>query len=198
MTSGQPALWLVRHGETAWTITGRHTGRTNIGLTARGERQAVALGRRLGGQSFTLVLTSPLARARDTCRLAGYGSMATVEPDAQEWDYGRFEGMTSAQIRTLHPSWSLWEHGVPDGETIGDVAGRADHLIARAARAGGSVAIFAHGHVLRLLAARWIGLPPSAGRSFALDTASVSLLAVDRGQPVIRLWNEVCHLESES
>ncbi|MGE3885540.1 MAG: histidine phosphatase family protein [Vicinamibacterales bacterium] len=198
MTHEQPVLWLVRHGETAWTVSGRHTGRTDIGLTARGERQAVALGRRLGGQSFTLVLTSPLARARDTCRLAGYGSMAAVEPDAQEWDYGRFEGMTSAQIRALHPSWSLWEDGAPDGETIGDVTDRADRLIARVARAGGSVALFAHGHVLRLLAARWIGLPPSAGGSFALDTASVSLLAVERGQAVIRHWNQVCHLESES
>lgn len=154
-------LWLLRHGETAWTILGRHTGRTDVPLTPRGERQAAALGHRITGQRFALILTSPLLRASETCRLAGYGSVAEVEPDLQEWDYGAYEGRTTAEIRAEQPEWSIWRTGAPGGETPGDVGLRADRVIARAQKAGGGVALFAHGHLLRILAARWIGLPPA-------------------------------------
>lgn len=190
-------LWLVRHGETPWTILGRHTGRTNVPLTPRGERQAAALGHRLTGQRFALILTSPLRRASDTCQLAGYGSVAEFEPDLQEWDYGAYEGRTTAEIRAEQPEWSLWQTGAPGGETPADVGLRADRVIARAQEADGGVALFAHGHLLRVLAARWIGLPPGAGGSVALDTASVSMLGFEREQRVIRHWNEICHLEDE-
>ncbi len=197
MPDATPTLWLLRHGETPWTILGRHTGRTDLALTPRGEEQAVALGRRLGGRPFGLILTSPLVRARDTCRLAGYGAIATPEPDLQEWDYGALEGKTTAGIRVEQPMWTLWEAGAPRGETPGDVAVRADRVIARALAADDDVALFAHGHLLRVLAARWLGLPPSAGGSLALDTASVSLLGMERERRVIRHWNEICHLEDE-
>lgn len=190
-------LWLVRHGETPWTILGRHTGRTNVPLTPRGERQAAALGHRLNGQRFALVLTSPLLRASETCRLAGYGSVAEFEPDLQEWDYGAYEGWTTAEIRAEQPEWSIWQTGAPGGETPADVGLRADRVIARAQEADGGMALFAHGHLLRVLAARWIGLSPGAGGSVALDTASVSMLGFEREQRVIRHWNEVCHLEDE-
>lgn len=193
-----PVLWLLRHGETQWTLTGRHTGRTDVRLTPRGERQALALGRRLAGRSFSLVLTSPRARARETCRLAGYGAAAVVAPDMQEWDYGAYEGKTTAEIRKAAPSWTVWTDGVPDGETPDAVGQRADLMIAQAMKAGGHVALFAHGHFLRVLAARWLGLPPRGGGSLALDTASVSLLGFERERRVIRHWNEVCHLEEDA
>lgn len=198
MTAGAaPVLWLIRHGETPWTVTGRHTGRTDIPLTARGERQAAALARRLAGCTFSLVMTSPLARARETCRHSGHGACAIVEPDLQEWDYGAYEGKTTAEIRLQEPSWTVWTAGAPQGETPADVAVRADRVIARALSVGGPVALFAHGHLLRMLAARWLGLPPGAGAFLALDTASVSQLGLEREQHVIRHWNEICHLEDE-
>lgn len=189
-----PTLWLLRHGETPWTVAGRHTGRTDVPLTPRGERQALALAHRLADRSFTLVMTSPLARARDTCRLAGHGECAVVESDLQEWDYGAYEGKTTAEIRQFAPSWTVWTAGAPHGETPADVAVRADRVIARARSAGGHVALFAHGHLLRALAARWIGLPPGAGGALALDTASVSQLSLEHERPVISHWNEICHL----
>lgn len=192
-----PVLWLLRHGETPWTVAGRHTGRTDVPLTPRGEQQARALARRLAGRSFTVVMTSPLSRARDTCRFAGHGERAVVEPDLQEWDYGAYEGKTTAEIRQFAPLWTIWTAGAPQGEAPADVAQRADRVIARARSAGGHVALFAHGHLLRALAARWIGLPPGAGGALALDTASVSQLALERERPVIRHWNEICHLEDE-
>jgi len=187
-------LWLLRHGETPWTVLGRHTGRTDLELTERGRRQAALLGRRLGNRPFALVLSSPLVRAHETCRLAGYGEAAAVEPDLQEWDYGAFEGRSTDQIRGERPGWNIWEAGVTGGETIEEVARRADRVIARASAADGDVALFAHGHLLRILAARWLGLPPSAGGSFALDTTSVSVLGIERERRVMRHWNEVCHL----
>jgi probable phosphoglycerate mutase len=190
-----PDLWLLRHGETAWSILGRHTGRTDVELTPLGRQQAALLGRRLGARPFALVLTSPLIRAHETCRLAGYGEVALVEPDLQEWDYGAYEGRTTAEIRAERPGWTLWDRGVPGGETIDEVAARADRVIARAAAAGGDVALFAHGHLLRVLGARWIGLPGSAGGGLALDTTSVSVLGLERERRVIRHWNDVRHLE---
>jgi len=192
-----PVLWLLRHGETSWTATGRHTGRTDIPLTPRGELQAAALGRRLACRPFSLVLTSPLARARETCRLAGYGGMAGVDPDMQEWDYGDLEGKTTAEIRAQRPTWTVWTSGAPGGEMPADVGQRADRVIARALSASGHVALFAHGHFLRVLAARWLGLAPSGGGSLALDTASVSMIGFEREQRVIRHWNEICHLAGE-
>lgn len=197
MPDAMRTLWLLRHGETPWTILGRHTGRTDVPLTPRGERQAGALSHRLTGQTFALVLTSPLLRARQTCRLAGYSSVAELEPDLVEWDYGAYEGRTSAEIHAEQPGWTIWQAGAPGGETPGDVGLRADRVIARALEASGDVALFAHGHLLRVLAARWIGRPPSAGGSVALDTASVSMLGFEREQRVIRHWNEICHLEDE-
>lgn len=182
-------LWLVRHGETEWSLSGAHTGRTDIPLTENGRRQAEALGRALAGQTFALVLTSPLARARDTCELAGLGARAEIEPNLREWDYGDYEGRTTHEIRERNPRWFLWSDGVPGGETIGQVAARADAVIARAAAAPGDVALFAHGHLLRILTARWLGLEPAAGRLFALGTASISTLGYERETRVITRWN---------
>jgi broad specificity phosphatase PhoE len=187
-------VWLVRHGETEWSRTGQHTGRTDLPLTAEGVRQAEELGRRLAGRPFSLVLTSPLRRATDTCRLAGYGAAAREDDDLREWDYGAYEGRTAQQIREAVPDWTIWTGVVPGGERAEDVASRARRAIEKAERAGGEVALFAHGHLLRVLAACWLGLPPSEGRLFALGTASVSVLAEERGARVVRLWNEVGRL----
>lgn len=187
--NSNPEIWLIRHGETEWTLSGAHTGRTDIPLTAAGERQAAEIGRYLAGRPFALVLTSPLRRARETCRLAGYGGAAQMEPDLSEWDYGAYEGRTSAQIQEGAPGWTIWTSPVPQGETIQQVAARAGRVIARAAAAGGDVALFAHGHLLRVLTACWLGLPPDAGRLFALGTASLSVLGYERETRVIARWN---------
>jgi broad specificity phosphatase PhoE len=184
-------LWLVRHGETEWSLSGRHTGRTDLPLTAEGERQAARLGPRLRRRAFAAVLTSPLRRARDTCRLAGLGDFAGLDEDLQEWDYGAYEGKTSAEIQAEVPGWTLWTHGVRAGESAEQVGARTDRVIARARAAGGDVALFAHGHVLRVLAARWLGLHPNDGRLFALDPTSVSVLGHEHEAPVLRLWNEL-------
>ncbi len=183
-------LWLIRHGETEWSRSGAHTGRTDLPLTAAGREKAVTLGRHLGGRRFALVLTSPLERARETCRLAGYGDVAQVEPNLPEWNYGDYEGRSTPDIRKETPGWNLWTSGVPNGETIDQVAARADAVIDRALRAGGDVALFAHGHILRILTARWLDLPPSGGRLFVLDTASLSILGYERETRVITRWNE--------
>lgn len=158
-------------------------------LTETGRRQAERLGATLEGRSFTQVLSSPLSRAYETCRLAGYGDAAMVEPDLQEWDYGEYEGLTTKQIRERSAGWSLWVDGVPSGETIAEVAARADAVIAQASEVNGDVALFAHGHILRVLAARWLGLEPAAARLLALHTASLSVLAYERNTRVIQLWN---------
>jgi broad specificity phosphatase PhoE len=185
-------LWLIRHGETAWSLSGQHTGRTDVALTPNGVRQAEALGRRIAWRRFALVLTSPLPRARETCRLAGLAAGAELDADLAEWDYGAFEGRTSADIRKENPGWTIWSGGVPGGETAAQVGARADRVIARVTGAGGDVALFAHGHLLRILAARWLGLAAVGGRYFALDTASLSVLGREQEQPVIRSWNERC------
>ena len=189
-------IWLIRHGETAWSLAGRHTGRTDVPLTPHGVRQAERLGRRIAGKRFALVLTSPLARARETCLLAGLAAGAEADADLAEWDYGDLEGRTSAEIRTGTPGWTIWTGAVPGGETAAQVGARADRAIGRARREDGDVALFAHGHLLRVLAARWLGLAPAAGRYFALDTASLSVLGVEQDLPVIRSWNERCGGES--
>jgi probable phosphoglycerate mutase len=191
-------LWLIRHGETAWSAAGRHTGRTDIALTPRGERQGERLRRRLGGHAFALVLTSPLRRARDTCRIAGYGDGARSDADLSEWDYGGYEGRTGAEIRIENPNWTLWDAGVPGGETAAEVGARVDRVLARALGTSGDVALFAHAHLLRVLAARWLSLAPAAGRSFALAAASVSVLGRESEQPVIALWNDVSHLDGDA
>jgi probable phosphoglycerate mutase len=181
---------LARHGETEWSHSLRHTGKTDLPLTEEGRRQAQALGPRLHAWTFSLVLTSPLQRALETCRLAGFGEQAQVRPDLVEWDYGRYEGLTSQQIEQIHPNWSLWRDGCPGGETAEDVGRRADRVVADVRGVDGDVLLFAHGHVLRVLAARWLGEPPEGGRHYALQTATVSVLGYEHADPVIRLWNQ--------
>jgi len=187
-------VWLVRHGETEWARLGRHTSRTDVALTETGEEQARALGRRLAGASFGLVLTSPLSRATETARLAGFDGVAIVEPDLHEWDYGALEGRLTAEIREDYPGWSIWTGPWPEGETAEEVGARADRVLARIRAADGDVLLFSHGHLLRVLAARWLGLPPTSGAMFALGTATISILGSDRENAVIETWNEDCHL----
>ena len=182
-------LWLIRHGETEWSLAGRHTGRTDLPLTPQGERRAALIGRYLNRRPFALVLTSPLQRARQTCRIAGYGDAARIQLDLQEWDYGAYEGRTTAEIREENPQWSLWESGVPGGEALERVAERARRVIGRASEADGEVALFAHGHLLRILTACWLGLTPASARFFALGTASLSALGYERETRVIERWN---------
>lgn len=186
---GQPEAWLVRHGETEWSASGRHTGRTDVPLTHAGHAAAKAVRKLLEGRVFAAVLTSPLARARDTCLGAGLGDWATVDDDLREWDYGDYEGITTAAIRETRPGWTVWRDGCPGGETAAEVGHRADRVIDRIRWLDGAACVFGHGHQLRVLAARWIGLPPQGGSLLALDTASVSVLGWEREQPVIRLWN---------
>jgi broad specificity phosphatase PhoE len=194
VTEGGQRLVLVRHGETEWARTGRHTGRTDIPLTALGRRQATVLGDRLRGRRFVAVITSPLSRAADTCRLAGLGDRAEPCDDLMEWDYGAYEGRRTADIRADVPGWTIWRDGVPGGEQATEVAARADRIIDKSLATGGEVVLFAHGHFLRVLAARWLGLPPEAGRLLALAPATISVLSYEREQSVIVRWNDRCHL----
>lgn len=194
MSELRQELWLIRHGETEWSAAKRHTGRTDIPLTPTGERQAAALGRSLAGRRFASVLCSPLRRARQTCELAGYGEVATMIDDLLEWDYGVYEGKTTKEIRLEQPGWLIWTASVAKGESIEQVGCRARRVIQLALASGGDVAMFAHAHILRVLTARWIGLPPDAGRLFVLGTASVSVLGYERESRVIALWNQDCHL----
>jgi probable phosphoglycerate mutase len=185
-------LWLIRHGETEWSLSGAHTGWTDLPLTEVGRQQAKSIARELAGHKFALVLTSPLERARETCALAGYGDVAQVEPNLREWNYGEYEGRTTAQIRAQNPNWSLWTDGVPNGERIEEVAARAEAVTARATKVDGDVALFGHGHILRILTARWLGLPPQDARLFALGTAAISTLGYERETRVITRWNLTC------
>ena len=187
-----PRVFLVRHGETEWSSTGKHTGRTDVPLTDHGRAQALALRAKLGERSFALVLTSPLARAHETCRLIGLAEAAVTEPDLAEWDYGVYEGRRTLDIRETIPGWTVWTHPIEAGEAVGEVGARADRVIARVEDANGDVALFGHGHQLRILAARWIGLEPAAGRRFALATATVSVLGWERETRVLESWNEAC------
>jgi broad specificity phosphatase PhoE len=188
----RPRLWLVRHGETEWAKLGRHTGRTDVPLTDLGRSQAVAVGRKIGRQSFAEVLSSPLVRALDTCRIAGFGAHVQVLDDLREWDYGADEGRTTDEICRERPGWSIWGDGPKGGETIGDVSARADRVIERVLAGPGDVLCFAHGHVLRILAARWLELPPVEGRRFALSTATLSVLGWEREIADMLRWNEAC------
>lgn len=193
MSHANPEVYLIRHGETAWTISGQHTGRTDIPLTERGERDAHALSARLKGLRFAQVLTSPLQRARRTGELVGFGASAQTDPDLMEWDYGAYEGRRTADIRIEHPDWRLFENGCPDGESANAVGVRADRVIVRIRALPGDVLLFAHRDILRVLAARWLGLAAIEGRRFYLATASLSVLGYDHdlSEPVIRLWNDV-------
>ncbi len=193
-THAQNQVWLVRHGETEWSKLGKHTGRTDIPLLGEGREMAARLEAVLARQAFARVLSSPLSRARMTCELAGLGARAELRPELLEWDYGVYEGKTSAEIREDRPDWSLWRDGGPGGEAPGDIARRVDALLTELRGADGDVILFAHGHVLRVLVARWLGLGPEAGRFFMLGTATISKLTCDRGAPVVLLWNSDAHL----
>jgi broad specificity phosphatase PhoE len=191
-----PQLYLARHGETAWSLSGQHTGRTDIPLTARGEDNARRIGRRLAGLAFGRVWTSPLGRARRTAELAGFAA-AEVDPDLAEWDYGDYEGRTSADVRGERPGWDLFRDGCPRGETAAQVGARVDRVLARVRAEPGDSLVFAHGHVLRVLAARWLGLPPDSARLFLLGTAAVCVLGYEHERadsPAVRLWNDDRHL----
>jgi broad specificity phosphatase PhoE len=189
MAGSAQEVVLVRHGETEWSRSGQHTGNIDIPLTEAGRRAAEALGAPLRAHTFALVLTSPLQRAAETCRLAGFGGVALTRDELKEWDYGAYEGRKTVDIRKERPGWTLWREGVPDGETALAVGIRADRVVAELRAADGDALVFAHGHLLRVLAARWIGLEPEAGRLFALDPATISVLGYERENAVIRLWN---------
>lgn len=190
MSSAAPEITLVRHGQTEWSRTARHTGRTDVPLDDAGREAARALAARLDpASSFGRVLVSPLARARETCALAGFGERAEVEPALVEWNYGDYEGMKTVDIRASRPDWNVFAHGCPNGERADDVGRRVDPIVEALAASASRAIVFAHGHVLRVLAARWVGLPPDAARCFFFDTARVSVLGWERERRVIRLWN---------
>jgi probable phosphoglycerate mutase len=191
MPTPLPQIFLVRHGETAWAVSGRHTGRSDIDLTPRGEDAARLLASRLNGIAAEVVWSSPSLRARRTCELAGFASDVCLKPDLQEWDYGRYEGVTTKEIQQTAPGWQLFRDGAPGGEDVNQVGIRADRIIAEIRQGGASVLIFSSSHFLRVLAARWLGLPPERGDSFILDTTSISILGYehDLQEPVIRAWN---------
>jgi len=186
----RPRLVIVRHGETEWSRAGRHTGRTDVPLTEEGRRQAERVGAALREREFALVLTSPLGRALETCRLAGFGDRAGQRDELMEWDYGAYEGRTTAEVREERPGWTLWTDGVPEGETVDQVGSRVDRVLDEVRAADGDALLFAHGHVLRVLTARWLGLEPAAGRLFALDPATLSTLGWERETAVVKIWNE--------
>jgi probable phosphoglycerate mutase len=196
MSQPTPTVYLARHGETEWSLSGQHTGLTDLPLTARGEQNARQLGQRLKGRTFARVFTSPLQRARRTCELAGFGAVATVDSDVIEWNYGAYEGRTSADVHKERPDWRLFRDGCPGGESPAEVAARADRVIARVRAIPGDVLIFAHGHILRMLGARWIGLAPDGGKLLLLSTAALSMLGYEHGpaDPGLRLWNDVSHV----
>lgn len=196
MNETLPATYLARHGETAWSITGQHTGATDLPLTERGERNARRLGQRLAGVHFERVFTSPLKRASHTCDLAGFGDVVAIDPDLVEWNYGRYEGLCTAEIRAARSGWQLFRDGCPGGESPANIGSRADRVIARIRAIAGNVLVFSSGHFLRVLAARWLGLAPVAGRYFLLSTASLSSLGYEHNtdEPVIRLWDDNRHV----
>lgn len=185
----QGQIWLIRHGETAWSLSGAHTSRTDLPLTDRGRELAATIGQALKDKQFALVMTSPMRRARETCEAAGFGAVAVVEPELKELDYGDYEGKTTPEIQAERPGWSLWRDGCPNGETFEHAAARAEAVIGRAMEAEGDVALFAHGHILRILTACWLGQDPRAGRLFALSTGTLSTLGFERENRVITKWN---------
>jgi broad specificity phosphatase PhoE len=183
-------LVAVRHGQTEWSATRRHTGRTNIPLEPEGELQAIAVGKRLAGHEFSLVLTSPLERARRTCELAGFGDVAVVSDELAEWDYGEMEGRTTEQIRLGSPGWVIWTDGVIGGESLDQVCRRADAVVSMVRAQPGDVLAFAHAHILRVIAARWLGLEPGCGRNLVLGPATISVLGWEREVPAVLRWND--------
>lgn len=191
-----PQIVLVRHGETAWSRSGQHTGRTDIPLLEDGRRMAQALEKPLREWSFAEVWTSPLSRASETCTLSSHGTIAQPNPDLMEWDYGDYEGRTSKEIHAEAPDWKLWKDGAPGGESLKQIGARADRVIEQLRAVEGNVLLFSHGHMLRVLAARWLGLSPAEGRLFALSTASISVLGWDGDQPMIARWNNIAHLSA--
>ena len=204
MTVSPRRVFLVRHGETERSVTRRHTGRTDIPLTEEGRRQAKQLADRLAGERFDLVLVSPLQRARETARLGGFAieekaggddSVVDLEPDLMEWDYGAYDNMTAVEIRRDRPGWTPWDGGFPGGETLGDLQARADRVLARIRPVEGDVALFAHGHILRVVTARWLGQPAVMAAHYYLSTATLSVLGWERETPVIDCWNDSCHLD---
>ncbi|HKU24314.1 MAG TPA: histidine phosphatase family protein [Candidatus Sulfotelmatobacter sp.] len=196
MSGTLPVVYLARHGETEWSLSGQHTGLTDLPLTARGRSNARKLGERLAGLPFTRVFTSPLQRATSTCELAGFGRIATTDRELLEWNYGRYEGLRTAEIRKERADWQLFRDGCPGGETPSEVGARADRVIRRVRELQGNVLIFSSAHYLRVFTARWLGLEPAAGAFFVLDTASLSALSYEheRSRPAITLWNDVHHL----
>ena len=196
MSAVLPIVYLARHGETAWSLSGQHTGLTDIRLTERGELDARRLGERLQGLDFARVYSSPLQRARRTCELAGFGAVVEADPDLLEWDYGDYEGRRTKEIHVQRPDWELFLDGCPGGEAPVDVGRRANRVVARARAIDGNVLLFSSGHFLRVLAARWLGLEPGAGRLFLLATASLSALGFEHSlaEPVIRFWNDTRHV----
>jgi len=197
MSERLPHIFLARHGETEWSLSGLHTGRKDIPLTPHGEEQARKLGERLRSHSFSAVFTSPLQRARKTCELCGFGAVARVVPDLMEWDYGDYEGKRAAEIRASRPDWRLFRDGCPGGETPADIAARADRVMPLLESAGGDAIVFAHGHLLRVLMARWMKIPLDISGRCSLDPASLSILGRDHHtlDPVIERWNDTAHLE---
>lgn len=187
--TGRPHLFVIRHGATEWSKNGRHTGITDLPLLPEGEDQARATAKLVAGHEFSLVLTSPLQRARHTCELVGLGEQAEIDDDLRELDYGSYEGITTAKIRETVPDWTVWTHPCPGGETLEQAAVRVDRVIDRARSASGDVAVFAHGHILRILTARWCDLDPIEGRRFVLHTATLSELGWERDDPAVILWN---------
>lgn len=193
-----PMVCLARHGQTAWSLSGQHTGLTDLPLTEQGQREAVSLGPRLHELSFARVFTSPLQRASTTCKLAGFGDVAYVDPDLVEWNYGEYEGLRSVEIQAKRPGWEIFRDGCPGGESPAEVGARADRVLARVRAIEGNVLVFSSGHFLRVFVARWLGLEPAGGRYFLLNTASVSTLTYERDldHPVVQLWNDTRHLSA--
>lgn len=198
MSEAIPLLYLGRHGETTWSLSGQHTGRTDLPLTENGKRQACALGERLRGLWFATVLTSPSQRAVRTCELAGFGARAEIDPDLAEWDYGEYEGRRTAAILIENPDWQLFRDGAPGGESPEQIGARADRVIARIRSIDGDVLVVSSAHISRVLASRWLGLPAAGGRYCILSTASLSILGYEhsRAEPVIQLWNDTSHLRT--
>jgi len=196
MSSELPLIYLARHGETAWSLSGQHTGLTDLPLTQRGEQNARALGDRLAGLNFAAIFTSPLQRALRTCELAGFATLAQVDRDLVEWNYGAYEGLTSKEIHAQRPDWDLFRDGCPSGESPAELGARVDRVLARVRAVGANVLLFSSGHFLRVLGARWLTLEPAGGRYLVLSTASLSVLSYEHNlsRPVVQLWNDVRHV----
>jgi probable phosphoglycerate mutase len=187
-------IYLIRHGETTWTLSGQHTGSTDIPLTSKGEQDALLLGKRLKGHTFEKVLTSPLKRAEHTCELTGLLKHAYTDPDLIEWNYGDYEGLTTQEIRKQDPNWTIFDRGAPNGESLTDVTARANKILAKIHSSHGDICIFSHGHFLRVLAARWLNLSSLEGKHLLLSPSSLSILSYERTTPVLALWNDTSHL----